>query len=85
MAKRNKLQQYWLKLSPTVRSEVVSVLQTFLAVFAATVAFSFESTGSVALSADALIAVFIAAARSGVKAAWMLAVKHVAAFSTPKE
>ena len=74
------MKNLYLKIPQVIRNEIKSVLITFASVFILTIALQL-SQNDIALKADAVIAIAIAAVRAGIKAAATL----VVTFLTPKQ
>lgn len=80
MGKQNKVQELWHSIPLVWREEIVSVAQTFLAAFVVAVSVSVDVTGTTSISTDVALAIVLAAARSGLKAVWVLIMKQIASW-----
>jgi hypothetical protein len=78
MGKQNWVQKQWDSVPKSWKVELVSIVQTFIPAFIGALAISIELTGGVVWTKDALLAILLAAARSGFKAVWLLIVKQFA-------
>lgn len=65
------MREAWLGLPETWRTELMSAFHTFVPAFLGVLAVSFQTTGDVSWTRDAVIAVLLAALRAGFKAVSM--------------
>ena len=63
------IKKTWANVPKPVKEEIKSILQTFVPAFVCAVAYSLKTHGDIAWTQDALASVFLAAFRSGFKAA----------------
>lgn len=79
----------WRKIPEVYRLEIVSVTQTFIAVFGATFVMFVQTNGTQAWTYETVVALiigaFVAAARAGVKAAWIGAAAWLASRAQVKK
>lgn len=72
---RGRIKAAWRRIPEAYRIEIISVTQTFIAVFGATFVMFVQASGATEWSTETFIALitgaFVAAARAGVKAVWV--------------
>lgn len=71
LARRNRVRELWLGLPETWRTELMSAFHTFVPAFVGALAISFQVTGDVSWTRDAVLAALLAAVRVGFKAVSM--------------
>ena len=70
-ARRNRVKELWTGLPESWRAELMSAFHTFVPVFVGSLLLSFEMTGGVSWTKEALIAIVATALRAGFKAVSM--------------
>ena len=71
LARRNRIKELWTGLPATWRTELMSAFHTFIPAFVGALLISFEVTGGVSWTKEAILAVLLAAFRAGFKAVSM--------------
>lgn len=66
-ARRNRVAELWFYVPETYRKEIMSAIHTFIPAFVGSLIISFQVTGEVSWTRDAIIAIIFAAARAGFK------------------